>query len=295
MSTWLGAQRSGLPAGSGPSASWPDPIARCSRTRLGVAARRAGGGGTAAGWGVTPDLSGVGSPRPRAGVPQRAGGTAQVASAAVSAPPRQFRCGSGFDEGAAAGVGGLVGGVDAACASSYVLGEVTKPGVGRDKSRRSGALGPGADPAPRRWARCARGRRAPLMFGDGGDVEVSPRRCAHTRRGVPRRPVGLRVRRRGVGGGDRGAGGRDGVADRGAGRRQPVVDRGGGAGLRRPAGVRLVDDDHRLDHQRRDRVGHRRGRQGHPPARAATDSFRVDRGRSLRMAGGQTARGLPCS
>ncbi len=44
------------------------------------------------------------------------------------------------------------------------------------------------------------------------------------------------------GGGDRGADGRDGVADRAAGRRQPVVGRGAGAGLRRPGGVRLVDD-----------------------------------------------------
>ena len=33
-----------------------------------------------------------------------------------------MRCGPGFDEGAAAGVGGLFGGVDATCANSHTLG-----------------------------------------------------------------------------------------------------------------------------------------------------------------------------
>jgi len=43
----------------------------------------------------------------------------------------------------------------------------------------------------------------------------------------------LRAQHPGIGGGDRGAEGRDGVADRGAGRGQPVVG-GGGAGCASP-------------------------------------------------------------
>ncbi len=34
-------------------------------------------------------------------------------------------------------------------------------------------MGPGADPAPRRWGSMRTMSSAPLMFGDGGDVEVS--------------------------------------------------------------------------------------------------------------------------
>ena len=127
------------------------------------------------------------------------------------------------------------------------------------------------------------------VVGEGGGVEVFGRRSSTTPTWCPSASCP------GVGGGDRGAEGRDGVADRGAGRGQPVVGRGAGAGLRRPAGVGLVDDDHRLDLQRPDRVGHRGGRPGHPPAGARTDSSRVDRGGSVRMAGGQTARGVACS
>ena len=57
-----------------------------------------------------------------------------------------MRCGSGFDEGAAAGVGELVGGVDATCGNSHTLGEFDEPLCGT-KSRRSGAVGPGG-PGP---------------------------------------------------------------------------------------------------------------------------------------------------
>ena len=53
---------------------------------------------------------------------------------------------SGFDDVAAAGVGELFGGVDAACGDSHVLGEFDETLCGT-KSRRSDALGPGVDPA----------------------------------------------------------------------------------------------------------------------------------------------------
>ncbi len=129
-----------------------------------------------------------------------------------------------------------------------------------DQIEEVGRVGAGADPAPRRWGWMRTMSSVPLWFGDGGDVAVFGRRCAQSRRGVHWRAVW------GGRGGDRGTEGRDGVADRGAGRRQPVVGRGAGAGLRQPGGARLVDDDYRLGHQRPDRVGHRGGRPGHPPA-----------------------------
>ena len=59
-----------------------------------------------------------------------------------------MRCGSGFDEGAAAGVGELVGGVDATCGNSHTLGGFDEPCVGPNQGDRApwGRGGPGPDP-----------------------------------------------------------------------------------------------------------------------------------------------------
>jgi hypothetical protein len=67
-----------------------------------------------------------------------------------------------LDDGAAAGVGELVGGVDAPCGDSHTLGEFDETLCGT-KSRGSGAVGPGADAAPRRWGSMRTMSSAPLL------------------------------------------------------------------------------------------------------------------------------------
>jgi len=204
-----------------------------------------------------------------------------------------MRCGSGLDDGAAAGVGELVSGVDATYGNSDTLGGFDDTLCGT-KSRRSGAVGSGADAAPRRCSSMRSMSWAPLLFGDGGGVEVFPRRCAQPRHGVHRRAVGVRAQHRAVGGGDRGADGRDGVADRAAGRRQPVVGRGAGAGCASPEmfdSSMTITGSASAPRPCRPPTWPCRA----PAGRAPTASSHVDRGRSVRMAGGQTAWGLPCS
>ena len=68
-----------------------------------------------------------------------------------------------MDDGAAAGVGELVGGVDAPCGDSDILGEFDETLCGTRKSRRSGAVGLGADPAPRRCGSMRTMSSAPLL------------------------------------------------------------------------------------------------------------------------------------
>src|SRR5580693_4408436 len=73
-----------------------------------------------------------------------------------------MRCGSGLADTTAAGVGGLVGGVDAACASSHILGGFDET-LFRTKSRRLSAVGPGADPAPTCFSSMRTVSQAPLV------------------------------------------------------------------------------------------------------------------------------------
>ena len=159
---------------------------------------------------------------------------------------------------------------------------LTKPCVGTNQGGRAPWAGGG--PGPEALGLDAHHVVGAVVVGDGGDVEVFPRRRAQPRRGVHRRLVGVRAQHRALGGAEHGAERRDGVADRGAGRRRPVVGRGAGAGS---ASSEVLDSSMTIT-----------GSGISAPTVSGTDvtdSFRVDGGRSLRMADEQTARRVPYS
>ena len=76
---------------------------------------------TAGGWGCSPTL--WGRTPAHVGVAQRACGRPGDGWRGGERTIASMRCGSGFDEGAAAGEGELVGGVDATWGDSDILGE----------------------------------------------------------------------------------------------------------------------------------------------------------------------------
>jgi hypothetical protein len=197
MSTWLDAQLSG-PPGNGPSAFWPGSGRPLLPHAVGCTCSARGWGWHCSRMGVTPDLSGAG-PHVRARVCPNGAGDGPVgwcsgegATASIWVRVR-VRCGRR---------GGLFGGVEAACASSYVLGELTKPGVGCDKSGRSGAWGPGADPAPTRCSSMRTMSWAPLLSATVATSRFSRAGVHYPDMVSIGGPVGLRARPRVVGGGE---------------------------------------------------------------------------------------------
>ena len=189
MGTWPGARLCELSAGGGPPASWPDPVARYPCTRVGVLPFAGGG---------LPDLVGPGAPTS----PDGPVDGPVMASAAVRARPRQRGAVQGSMKAPRPASAELFNGVDATRGNSHILGELDETLCGT-KSRRSGALGPGVDPAEA-LPLDAHHVVGTVVVGDGGDVEVFPRRCrAQPRHGVHRRAVGLRAQHCAVGGGDR--------------------------------------------------------------------------------------------
>jgi hypothetical protein len=180
MSTWLGARLWELPAGSDPH---PHGAGSTCPARGRACSPLPGG--------VLPDLSGPPPTPANAGAPERAGARRPVmAVAVVKRSTASMRCGRGFDERAAAGVGELFGAVDATCGTSQTLGglgrnsvwEVTNRGDRAPWSRDGTRPRPGA-------ARCAHCRRN-LGVNDGADVEGF-RAGVHYPTGLHRQSVGL--------------------------------------------------------------------------------------------------------